>query len=93
MVYQKFIKTLMQKRNLTQEETETIVSQMAKIIIQEVKNGTSVVMPEIGSFELKVKAERKMYNPSTKTYKIIPESKSITFKQHASFKELINQTK
>jgi len=90
MDYQELIEALYDGHKLPKKKSMAMMKDMVDIIVGEVKNGNTVVIQGLGTFEPKVKAERRMYNPSSKAYQVIPESKSMGYKMHPSLKDLIN---
>ncbi len=93
MTSKQFINALAKNSGLTTSETTTLMSKFAEIIVDGIKDNDSMVLQGFGNFELKAKAERKMYNPSTKGYRIIPESKSMAFHPSTLIKDKLNPSK
>jgi nucleoid DNA-binding protein len=55
-----------------------------------VREGKVVSIQGFGNFELKEKAERKIYSPSTKSFNIIPSKRVINYKMSPVLKDRIN---
>lgn len=72
------------------ELTENLVSTFVQVLVNEVKSGNSVSIQSFGVFDSKDKAERKMYNPTTKEIQIIPCRKGMIFKMSSVLKDKIN---
>lgn len=90
MTNNEFIKTLSKKTAVNTELTENLVSTFVQVLVNEVKSGNSVSIQSFGVFDSKDKAERKMYNPTTKEIQIIPCRKGMIFKMSSVLKDKIN---
>jgi DNA-binding protein HU-beta len=75
---------------LTEEQTEIYVRQFVDVFVKEISAGKVVSVQGFGNFESKEKTARKMYNPSTKSFKIIPKKVVLNFKMSGALKEKIN---
>jgi len=85
-----FLKRLSEKTDMTVEQLEPMVEQFVNAFARELATGKVVSVQGFGNFESREKAERKMYNPTTKSYKIIPKKVTLNFKMSATLKEKIN---
>lgn len=90
MTNKTFIQSLAQRLNMDEAEVEEMTEQFVGTFVQEVLKGGLVSVQGFGNFEMKEKAERKMYNPSTKTFKVIPGKNVLGFKMSATLKSRIN---
>ena len=93
MNYQDFIKSIAQNTKLSLKDVDKLTTEMTSVIVDEIKQGNSIVLPDMGTLELKVKAARRMYSPNTKTYLEVPESKTIAFKPTVEMKGKVKSTK
>ena len=91
MTHKTFIQSLAQRLEMDEEEAVLLADQYVGIFMNEVQASGLVSIQGFGNFEIKEKAERKMYNPSTKTFKIIPSKKVLGFKMSATLKSRINK--
>lgn len=90
MTNTEFIKSLSEKTGMTAEQLEPMVAQFIGAFARELASGRVVSVQGFGNFESREKSERKMYNPTTKSYKIIPKKVSLNFKMSATLKDKIN---
>ncbi len=90
MTQKQFINELAKNAGMTTVEATEVLDQFASLITDCIVSDQSVMLQGFGSFEKKTKAERKMYNPSTKTYHVIPGSTTITFKPSTLLKDKLN---
>ena len=90
MTNKTFIKSLAIRLKISEAEAKELTEQFVGIFVHEVQAGNLVSIQGFGNFEVKEKAERKMYNPTTKSYKIIPKKVSLNFKMSATLKDKIN---
>lgn len=86
-----FVQALAERMNMDVEEVSAMADQFVNTFMNEVLVGNVVSIQGFGNFEVKEKAERKMYNPATKTFKVIPSKKTLGFKMSATLKGRINQ--
>ncbi len=90
MTNAEFIHRLSQKVDMTESLTMDCVNQFIGIILRELSSGKVVSVQGFGNFESREKAERKMFNPSTRTYKLIPKKTVLGFKMSGTLKDKIN---
>ena len=86
---QQFKKALAFDTGLSTFEITGLQEACINAMLKEVVQGNIVSLPGLGEFELKTKASRKMYNPQTKEYSIVPERYSLGFKVNKTLKEQI----
>ena len=60
---------------------------MVETIMETVKNGDKVTLPDLGNFEVKTRAARVGVNPATGEKINIPESKVLNFKPAKKVKD------
>jgi DNA-binding protein HU-beta len=59
-------------------------------VLSDVAEGDSVTIQGFGSFDAREKARRKIYNPTSKTYIVVPPKKTLGYKMSAALKERLN---
>lgn len=91
MTNKAFVQSLAERLGMDEEEVAVLADQFVDTFVQEVLAGGLVSVQGFGNFELKEKAERKMYNPTTKTFKIIPGKNVLGFKMSATLKNRVNK--
>lgn len=91
MTNKTFVQSLAERLGMGEEEVAVMTEQFVGTFVQEVSAGNLVSVQGFGNFELKEKAERKMYNPTTKSFKIIPGKSVLGFKMSATLKNRINK--
>ncbi len=82
-----FIDQMAKKLGSDADELQQQVDVFVYTFLSQVKAGNSITVKNFGVFEQKTKAERKIYNPTTKTYNVIPAKETIAFKMGAALKE------
>lgn len=92
MTHKAFIHSLAQRLEIGEGEAAVLTEQYVATFVKELQASGLVSIQGFGNFEVKEKSERKMYNPTTKTYKIIPSKKVFGFKMSAKLKNRINNT-
>ena len=91
MTYKKFIASLAKNAGMTTREAEALLKNYIGVLTADMCNQQSFPLVDFGYFEVKNKAEKKMFNPITQEYKTIPASKSMAFKPNPSLKNLLNK--
>ena len=85
-----FIDKVSQKTNFGVADVKDLSASLIATLVQEVVNGNTITVQGFGTFEPREKARRKIYNPTTKTFNVIPPKKTIGFKMSATLKERLN---
>lgn len=85
-----FVARLAQKLELDNESVFQMVDSFVISIADQICGGKIVSIQGFGNFELKEKAERKIYNPSSKSIKIVPSKKVVNYRMSQTLKEKIN---
>ena len=90
MTNKEFINRLIRESGMPSKEvnelTSTLLGEIEKRLIDE----DFIVIPEVGTFEVKKKLERVVVNPVTKQKMLIPPKMVVTFKPSGSLKQKIN---
>ena len=82
-----FIAAVASKASCENEVAAACYEAMVETIMETVKNGDKVALPDLGNFEVKVRAARVGVNPATGEKINIPESKVLNFKPAKKVKE------
>jgi len=85
-----FIEKVSLKTNFDTADVKDLSASLIATIVQEVVNGNTITVQGFGNFEPREKAKRKIYNPTTKTFNVIPAKKTIGFKMSATLKDRLN---
>jgi DNA-binding protein HU-beta len=93
MNYQEFIKSIAQTTKKSQKETEQLTAALTAVMVNEIKHDNAIVLPDLGTLELKTKSARRLYSPNTKDYVEVPASKTIAFKPTDVMKGKVKSTK
>ncbi|MFN3879824.1 MAG: HU family DNA-binding protein [Nitrincola lacisaponensis] len=79
-----------QARQVTQAEAETFLESLELILTNQLKQGADVVVPGIGKFQLRQRAERTGRNPQTGEPVTIPAARNVKFSVTKSLKDAVN---
>ena len=90
MTNKDFIEKVSQKTNFEVEDVKDLSSALIEAVLEGVADGNSVTIQGFGSFEPREKARRKIYNPTTKTYMVVPSKITLSYKMSAALKERLN---
>ena len=77
--------------NLSRTELTQLQDAFIAQIVEAVRNGNTVAVQGLGSFELKEKPARKMFNPTKNEYMEIPARQQLGFRPSGTLKTKINQ--
>lgn len=89
MTKPELIARLAEDAGITKAQAERDLTAICSIIKGALVGGDIVVIPDLGKFEVKDRAERKGRNPSTGESVIIPASKAVTFKATKTLKDAV----
>ena len=82
-----FMAAVASKASCSTDVANACYEAMIETILETVKNGDKVVLPDLGNFEVKVRAARVGVNPATGEKIDIAESKVLNFKPSKKIKE------
>ena len=83
-----FIREVADRAELSRKQAEAAYNAMLDTIVEALKAGDKVQLVGFGSYELKEKPAREVYNPLTKQKQKNAASKVPSFKIGKAFKEL-----
>lgn len=84
------IRIVSKKANITQKESEEIITIILETIIRVVSEGEKVTLVGFGSFEARDRKAREGRNPQTGEKLLIPPSRIPTFSVGKFFKDRVN---
>ena len=82
-----YVKAVAEKAGLTQRQAEAAYDAQLEVIADALKNGEKVALVGFGTYELKAKPAREVFNPLTKAKVKVPASKAPAFKFGKAYKE------
>lgn len=82
------VREIADKANLSKKQAEAAYDAMLETIVEVLKDGQKLQLVGFGSYELKEKPAREVYNPLTQKKQKIAASKVPSFKFGKAFKEL-----
>ena len=85
-----FIEKVSQNTNFEIEDVKDLSSALIGAVLEEIADGNSLTIQGFGSFEPREKARRKIYNPTTKTYMVVPSKTTLSYKMSATLKDRLN---
>lgn len=85
-----FIEKVSQKTNFEVDDVKVLSSVLIESVLDEIAQGNSVTIHGFGAFEPREKARRKIYNPTAKTYIVVPQKTTLGYKMSAALKERLN---
>ena len=91
MTNKEFLEKISQKTHLEMDDVKELSSSLVGAVLAEIANGNSVTIQGFGSFEPREKASRRIYNPTSKTYLVVPSKTTLSYKMSAALKTLLNK--
>lgn len=85
-----FIEKVSQKASYETEDVKALSAALIETVMDEMAAGNSITIQGFGAFEPREKASRKVYNPTTKTFTVVPPKTTLGYKMSAALKEKIN---
>ena len=86
-----FIQELARRTGYTNAETQRMVSSFVSAMGDSFQEGESVVINNLGTFEVKKRLERIIVNPTTHQRLLVPPKLVLGFKPIASIKEKLKK--
>ena len=90
MTNKEFIEMLSRKTSFETSDVKELSAALIGIVLNDVAEGDSVTIQGFGSFDARKKAQRKIYNPTSKTYIVVPPKMTLGYKMSAALKERLN---
>ena len=84
------VKSISDKMNLTQQETELIFDKCIEILSDHLANDEGFSLPKIGSFSTRIRESYQTYNPHYKGMIRLPKKKVVQFTQSSTLKTELN---
>ena len=91
MTNKEFLEKISEKTHLEMDDVKELSSSLVGALLEEIANGNSVTIQGFGSFEPREKASRRIYNPTSKTYLVVPSKTTLSYKMSAALKTLLNK--
>lgn len=90
MTNKEFIEKVSQKTNFETEDVKELSAALVGSVLEAIADGNSITIQGFGAFEPREKARRKIYNPTSKTYIVVPSKRTLSYKMSAALKERLN---
>ena len=84
------ISKIAEDAGMQKKEIEKVINSFVNVVTDTLKSGEKIQMVGFWTFEVRERAERKGFNPSTKAEITIPASKAPVFKAGKGLKDAIN---
>ena len=86
MTHHQLIERLKAKTKLSTKKVEQLLNTFVQTLGKEINDGFAVNIKGLGAFEPVEKQEKKVFNPMTKKYTVVPKKKTIKFKPSSTLK-------
>ena len=91
MTNTEFLEKISQKTRLEMGAAKELSSLLIGTVLEEIGDGNSVTIQGFGSFEPREKASRRIYNPTSKTYMVVPSKTTLNYKMSGALKTQLNK--
>ncbi|MBR6035746.1 MAG: HU family DNA-binding protein [Bacteroidaceae bacterium] len=91
MTNKEFLEKVSQKTNLGMDQVKDMSASLVSAVLEGIAQGNSVTIQGFGSFEPREKASRRIYNPTSKTYLVVPSKTTLSYKMSAALKTQLNK--
>ena len=91
MTNKEFLEKISQKTHLEMDDVKELSSSLGGAVLEEIAKGNSVTIQGFGSFEPREKASRRIYNPTSKTYLVVPSKTTLSYKMSVALKTQLNK--
>lgn len=85
-----FVENVSIKTNYEIDDVKELSSAMIECLLDYVSSGDSLTIQGFGTFEPREKARRKIYNPTSKTFIVVPQKTTLGFKMSPTLKDRLN---
>lgn len=85
-----FLEKVSQKTNFEINDVKNLTSSLVDVILKSIAQGDSFTIQGVGTFEPREKARRKIYNPTSKEFIVVPKKTTLSFKMSPTLKERLN---
>lgn len=85
-----FVERLSAKAELDKEQVTELLCSFSDVFTSSLCDGKVISIQGFGNFEQKEKSERKIYNPSTKEFKLVPKKVVVNYKMSPVLKDRVN---
>ena len=91
MTNKEFLEKISQKTHLEMDDVKELSSSLVGAVLEGIADGNSVTIQGFGSFEPREKASRRIYNPTSKTYLVVPSKTTLSYKMSVALKTQLNK--
>ena len=91
MTNKELLEKISQNTHLEMNDVKELSSSLLGVVLEEIAAGNSVTIQGFGSFEPREKASRKIYNPTSKAYIVVPSKTTLGYKMSAVLKNQLNK--
>lgn len=88
MTNKELIESIKKKTGFSKAKVELLLHAYVRTFDQFLNEGDTISIKGYGTFEPNEKQERKMYNPKTGQYKLVPRKKTVKFKPSIILKNI-----
>lgn len=91
MNYGDYVKAVSEKAGLSQAETKRMMQKSFEVIVEELVEGKRLTLPQLGTFDTKVRDQHRAYNPAYEKFMLYPKKRVVTFYPGSFIKEEMNK--
>ncbi|WP_138430088.1 HU family DNA-binding protein [Fodinibius saliphilus] len=85
------VKALADNWDMSQAETRRLLDTIVERLTENLANGNTFTIPDLGTFRLSTRGERESYNPHYEQYMKLPPKRVVDFSPSKGLKEDLKQ--
>jgi DNA-binding protein HU-beta len=89
MNYKELIERLARQTGHSQNKTRKLLGEAIDVLSDQLVEGKSVLIPDLGTFGTKINDEKKVYNPHHDAYILVPPKRVVEFTPSSVLKEKV----
>jgi len=85
------VAALAESNNMTQADTRRLIDAVVETFKDNLAQGVSFTIPELGTFDTHTRKERKTFNPYYEKYMMLPPKRVVDFRPSKRLKEDVKE--
>jgi len=87
MNYKELIERLASQTGHSQKKTRQLLGEITSVLSDQLSEGKSVSIPDLGTYDTKINDEKKVYNPHYDAFILVPPKRVVEFTPSSVIKE------
>ena len=87
MEHSEIVQKLADRLQITSKESHRLIQALVKLFTEKLGKNDKFTIPGFGTFDTRVRNERKAYNPGTKSVQLLPKKNVVYFRPASHLKD------